>query len=199
MEKTASHLIACEAFQDALSWLKLGQRFPAVKTRFLPAFLHINPRELKRRLRAEIRRLSEKKSTAYCLYGQCFPDIDETLGKMGVPRLPCGHCYETLLGGDRYRGVVEEEPGSFFMEKELLVNFDKYCWLPLEFDDPQMRAWYFEHYRQIVYIRQPLDPDLLPHARDIAERLDLPLRIIEADYRELDKHLTDFLKRMEAL
>ena len=194
--KGKKHIIACRAFQDALSFLNVETRFPTVKLHYLPASLHINPLELKARLLSKILQLSKKKHIACCLYGQCFPDIDEVLKEKGITRIPCRHCYETLLGSEHYKKIIEDRPGSFFLEKELLMNFDEYCWKPLEFDDPQMRQWYFEHYQQIIYIKQPRDPDLIHQAKKIADSLKLSLRVIEADYHEFDFTLTEILQNI---
>ena len=139
---------------------------------------------------AEAARARRKGLRVRCLYGKCFPDIDEVALRTGMARTPGSHCYEILLGSERFVHILDAEPGSFFVEKELLLNFDEYCWLPLELDDPHMREWMFESYRQLVYVRQPVDPDLGHTARRIAARLNLSLFVVDADYRRLDRELT---------
>jgi hypothetical protein len=180
-------LIACEIFRSALVYLQIQRRYTIVSIHYLPGHLHMQPVELKRRILAQIRLARERNEPVGCIYGHCFEDIDEILQKEMVPRIHTAHCFEILLGGDRFRQIIQDQAGTFFMEKELIENFQKYCWEPLELHDPQMRSWYFEHYRQAVYIRQPLDPDLTAKARQIAEALDLRLRIADADYDELDR------------
>jgi hypothetical protein len=180
-------LIACDAFRSALAYLKIQQRYAGLTIHYLPGHLHLRPVELKRRILEQIRLVRKGNKPAGCLYGHCFEDIDEVLQKAAMPRIQTAHCFEILLSGDRFRQIIQDQAGTFFMEKELIENFQKHCWEPLELHDPQMRAWYFEHYRQTVYIRQPLDPDLSAKARQIAEALDLKLHIADADYRELDR------------
>ena len=188
--------IACKAFHDAVDHLEMARRFPNVRFLYLPASLHIKPMELKQRILSEIQGLTAGKDGVCCLYGQCFPDIDAVLKNKNILRMPCSHCYETLLGRKQFDAVVKAEPGTFFVEKELLLNFDAYCWEPLEFDDPQLRKWYFEHYRQFLYIRQPKDPDLGVHAKQVADRLGLVLNIMNANYEELNIRLTQLLKAL---
>ena len=82
------------------------------------------------------------------------------------------------------------------MERELVENFETYCWNPLELHDPQMRRWYFEHYRRVAYIRQPRDPDLTDKAQRIAGALDLDLQILAADYNELETALNQLINEL---
>jgi hypothetical protein len=192
-------IIACRVFEEALDYLKINTRFPQWVMRYLPARLHLRPEELRKRLAEEAAAAKQSDTSACCLYGQCFAGIDEELAPHAIPRVPCGHCFEIFLGADRYRKMIEEEPGIFFLEKQLLVNFDDYCWRPLELDDPQMRRWYFEHYRQMVYIRQPMDPDLQKTAEEVSDRIGLSLRIEDADYSELENNLVETIKRCDTI
>jgi hypothetical protein len=190
-------VIACRVFEDALDFLQIKQRFPNWTIHYLPARLHLRPDELKMRVFDAIQAARRCGAGACCLYGQCFPDIDHCLTQQGVFRAPCAHCFEIFLGPERYRRLTAEETGTYFIEKQLIVNFDDYCWKPMELHDPAIRRWYFEHYRQIVYIRQPNDPNLAGSAEALAKRLGLPLRIEDADYRDLDAVLVETITRCE--
>ncbi|MBW1777080.1 MAG: DUF1638 domain-containing protein [Deltaproteobacteria bacterium] len=191
-------LIACEIFRSALIVLKIQKRYPELKIHFLPGHLHLQPQELKKRILAEIKKLRGKGYQVGCLYGHCFEDIDEVLEEAAVPRIRMHHCFEILVGSERFQQMIQDQAGTFFMEKELVENFDAYCWKPLELYDPQMRRWYFEHYRQVAYIRQPLDPDLSAQVRRIAEALELRLQVVKADYQELDSALTRLIDTLYA-
>jgi hypothetical protein len=197
-------IIACNVFRSAIEHLGIQARYPDLLIRYLPSHLHLRPLELKRRLLAEITAARENHQPVGCLYGHCFDDIEDVLEEVGVPRIRAGHCFEILMGGDRFRQWIQDQAGTFFMEKDLVENFETYCWEPLELHDPQMRRWYFEHYRRVAYIRQPQDPDLTFRAQRIAGSLDLDLQIVDADYVELDQALNQLidelqrrLKRME--
>jgi hypothetical protein len=188
-------IIACEVFRDALRYFNISQEDIRRKILFLPSHLHLRPSDLKDQMLDRLEPGTEKTRFAGCLYGQCFPDIDSVLSERGIQRITCGNCYQILMGGNAYQRLTAEEPGSFFMEKTLIEDFDNLCRIPLELDDPQMRDWTFEHYRQVVYIRQPLDPPLMDDVRNVAEYLSLDIRVVEADYSEL----LLFLKRMDLL
>lgn len=189
-------LIACNVFRSALAFLGIQQRYPDLTIRYLPAHLHLRPAELKCRLLEEIRRAGESKRPTGCLYGHCFEDIDEVLEAEKVLRIRIAHCFEILLGSERFRQSVQDQAGTFFMEKELAENFEAYCWNPLELHDPQMRRWYFEHYRRVTYIRQPRDPDLTARVSEIAGVLELDLNVLEADYRELEHAVNDLIGKL---
>jgi hypothetical protein len=185
MAKTI-HIIACSVFRDAL--LYLSDRIidcPFIFT-FLPSYLHLKPIDLKKHLLALIQEIKAANDQVGCLYGKCFPDIDQHLAQFEVIRMPYNHCYEIFIGRKRYQQIIVDRPGTFFVEKEVLIDFRNLCRVPLELDDPEIRRLYFKHYQQIIYIRQPLDPDLSDKAKEVAHLLELKLKILDADYTELN-------------
>jgi hypothetical protein len=191
-------IIACNVFRSAIDHLGIQRRYPDLAIRYLPAHLHLQPMELRRRLLAEIAAAREHQQTVGCLYGHCFEDIEDVLEEADVPRVRAGHCFEILMGGERFHQTIQDQAGTFFMERELVENFESYCWEPLELHDPQMRRWYFEHYRRVAYIRQPQDPDLTAEAQRIAEALELGLQILESDYGELENELNQLIGELYA-
>ncbi|MBW2076969.1 MAG: DUF1638 domain-containing protein [Deltaproteobacteria bacterium] len=74
-----------------------------------------------------------------CLYGECFPGIDEFCERRGIIRAPVLYCYEMLLGSEQFHGIMDETAGTYFLERELIVKFDEYCVEPLELYDGEMR------------------------------------------------------------
>jgi hypothetical protein len=178
-------IIACGAFQDALKYLAVQENRPGLRISYLRAGLHNHPLELNKGLSREIRATRQEGDRILCLYGQCFPGIDDFLKRESVPRIAGAHCYEMFLGSNAFQQIMEEEPGTYFLEKELLIHFFEYCVRPLELEDREMRSWYFRHYKRLLYIRQPLDPDLLDQAQDVAQFLSLELSVVDTDYAEL--------------
>jgi len=94
-----------------------------------------------------------------------------------------------LLGSDRYDQIMAKTAGTYFLEKELIVNFREYCLEPLELYDSEIRKSFFKHYKKLMYVRQPSDPDLEAAANELAGFLNLSLEIIDADYSHLNKRL----------
>jgi hypothetical protein len=189
-----TRLIACGAFRSVLDTLKLERRYRNVQLTFLPSNLHVRPDKLKRYLSREVRNAQRNNERVICLYGECFPDIDEFCERRRIIRTPGLYCYEMLLGSDQFHRIMDETAGTYFLERELIENFDEYCAEPLELYDEEMRKSYFKHYRRLLYVRQPSDPDLVPRARELSRFLDLSLEIRDADYLYLEEKLTSLIE-----
>jgi hypothetical protein len=182
-------LIACGVFKPALDNLEIKKRYPHVGVTFLPSNLHVRPGQLEKSLFREIAAAQRRHEKVVCLYGDCFPDIDHFCRRHGVLKLRALYCYETFLGSERFRRILEEAAGTYFLERDLILNFEEYCVEPLELHDEEVRKCYFEHYQKLLYVRQPSDPDLVPRAIELARFLELPLEIRDADYSHLNKEL----------
>ncbi len=186
-------IIACSVFKPALDNLELEERYPELRLTYLPAKLHLRPQELEKRLRKEVADAQKRNERVICLYGECFPGIDDFCEQHGVIKVPGHYCYEMLLGGERFRQFINEITGTYFAEKDLILNFEEYCVRPLELHDEEMRKYCFQQYRRLLYVRQPSDPNLVPKASEVAEFLGLPLDISDADYSHLEKELTELI------
>ena len=178
-------IIACDVFHDALQYLGADRPDAPHRIIYLPSHLHLHPHRLHRQMRSCLASASSGCPFAGCLYGKCFPEIDSVLSAHKINRVACDTCYELLLGRDVYRELMIKRPGSFFIERALIEDFDNLCRIPLELDDPDIRKWYFQHYQQIVYIHQPRDPDLIAKVQSIAQLLALDYTVMEADYHDL--------------
>ncbi len=187
-------IIACGVFEDALKYLSVQAHYPDMRITCLRPALHNLPPELKKELTEVIRTAHASGDEVICLYGQCFPAMDNFVQEESIVRTPGAHCYEIFLGSEAFQRILQEETGTYFLEKELIVNFRKYCIQPLELHDPELREWYFRHYKRLLYIRQPLDPDLLEKAREIASFLSLKFSVLDADYGELKANLLKLMK-----
>jgi len=166
-----------------------------VHVTFLPSNLHLWPQTLKRYLSREVRKAHKNHERVICLYGQCFPDIDEFCEERGVARIPGFDCSEMLLGSERFHRIMDEAGGTYFLEKELIVNFKEYCAEPLELYDKEIRESYFKHYTRLVYVRQPSDSNLVSTVKKLAQFLQLSLDIEDADYLYLDAQIAALMKR----
>jgi len=105
------------------------------------------------------------------------------------------NCYEMLLGSERFKQLVDEVTGTYFIEEGLITNFEDYCMRPLELQDEEIRRQCFQHYERLLYIRQPSDPDLLSKASELAQFLGLSLEVDDVDYSYLEEELLKLLGR----
>jgi hypothetical protein len=191
---SAIRIIACGAFRSALNALRLEERYPDLRSTILPPSLHVWPHTLRRYLSREVRKAQNNNERVICLYGECFPNIDAFCKRRGIIRIPGLYCYEMLLGSDQFYSILDETAGTFFLERELIVNFEEYCAEPLELYDEEIRKAYFKHYRRLLYVRQPSDPDLVSKARELAQFLNLSLEIRDADYLYLEDRLVELIE-----
>jgi hypothetical protein len=186
-------IIACRVFKPALEYLELESRYPGIRLTYLPPVLHLKPQELGKYLRREIIAAERNNERIICLYGDCFPGISDYCRRHEAIRVPGSYCWEMFLGSARFQGLLEENAGTYFIEKELLLNFKDYCIEPLELYDKEIRDMFFQHYHRLLYVRQPTDPDLVPEATELAHFLDLALEVEDADYTHLEKELIKLL------
>lgn len=187
-------IIACEVFRPFIKERRIRERFPGLNITFLPANLHMDQYTLKFRLLEEFRLSEQMHERVICMYGECFPDIDICCREHGVQRIPGHHCYEVLLGTETFHDIIEENARSYFLEQELILNFDKYCIEPLELYDEEMKELFFSQYDRLVYIRQPADPELTAEIRKISDYLELSVLVRGSDYSYLDMCLTEQLR-----
>ena len=171
----------------------MEKRYPGLRLTYLPSKLHLKPQELKNRLLKEIAHTLKMKERVICLYGDCFPGIDDCCQQHGVIKVPGHYCYEMLLGSQRFRQLIDETAGTYFAEKDLILHFEEYCVRPLELHDEEMRQLCFQQYRRLLYVRQPSDPNLMPQASQVAEFLGLSLDISDVDYSYLERELNKLL------
>jgi len=190
---TTTRIIACGVFKPAIDHLRLTKKYPNLRMTYLPSVLHTRPQMLEKYLLRKIVSAKKRNERIICLYGDCFPGIGDFCQQHGVVKVPGQFCYEMLLGPARFNQLMDETTGTYFLEKDLLVNFREYCMEPLELHDAEMRSCYFEHYQKLLYIRQPTDPDLISQATQLAEFLDLSLAISDVDYSHLESMLDDLL------
>jgi hypothetical protein len=186
-------VIGCGVFRPALEYLELENRYPHVHLTCLPSNLHLRPQELEIALRKTISSAKERNEKVVCLYGNCLPDMDSFCRHLGVAKVPGLHCFQMLLGNERYQDIIEEVPGTYFLNSDLVLNFEEYCAAPLELYDDETRSLVFKHYERILHVRQPPDPDLFSRVSEVAEFLQLSLEIQDADYLHLEKIITDLL------
>lgn len=194
-EKTQkiTRIITCKVFKPAIEALRLKKLYANLRLTYLPSYLHLKPQELKNRLLAEIKVAKKRNERVICLYGDCFPGIDDFCEEYGVLKVPGHYCYEMLLGSERFGQLLNEMAGTYFAEKELIQNFEEYCVRPLTLHDKEMRRYCFNQYRRLLYVRQPSDPNLIARAGEMADFLGLSLVVSDADYSHLKKNLTRLL------
>lgn len=186
-------IIACEVFRPALQHLQLPARHINLCLSYLPSYLHLHPQKLKTQLLKKIITAKMRKERVLCLYGNCFPGIEQFCARYNSLKTAGAHCFELLLGSARFEKLINEEAGTYFVESDLIVNFETYCLQPLELYDDEMRRFFFANYKRLVYVRQPSDPKLSAKVRQLADFLELSLEIVDTDYTHLEREISKLI------
>lgn len=169
-------VIGCGALGRELVALRRINGWPHVAVRLLPAGLHNRPELIAPALREAIEAGRREFRHVFVAYADCGSrgGIDRVCAEYGVERLPGAHCYEFLAGSDAFRGLADEEPGTFYLTDFLTRHFDRLVRRGLGLDrHPELMPQYFGNYRRLVYLSQADDPDLDARAREHARFLGL--------------------------
>jgi hypothetical protein len=189
-------IVACGALAREIVALKRMNGWTHVDVQCLPPELHNRPERIPGAVREAIREARPRYDDIFVAYADCGTGglLDPVLQEAGVERLPGAHCYEFFATADRFAGLTEAEPGTFFLTDFLVRHFDRLVVSGLGIDrHPQLADEYFRNYRRIVYLAQSHDAELASAARAIAARLGLGYEQRDTGYGELESRLQSWV------
>ena len=162
----------------------------------LPPLLHNHPE----RIAGQVDRLAEDLAGRYervaIGYADCgtYGALDEVCERRGLSRLAGLHCYDVFGGADRLRAMFEAEPGTYVLTDFLVRSFARTVIAELGLDRyPELRDDYFAHYTRMVWLAQQPDDELRTLARAAADRIGLPLVVVETGHTGLERALAELL------
>ena len=188
-------LIACGAIAAPCAAVVASHGWP-VDVHPLPPLLHNRPD----RIAGQVDRLAEELAGRYDRvavgYADCgtYGALDEVCERRGLPRLAGLHCYDVFGGADRLRAMFEAEPGTYVLTDFLVRSFARTVVAELGLDRyPELRDDYFAHYTRMVWLAQQPDEELRALAQQAADRVGLPLTIVETGHGGLERALVELL------
>jgi Protein of unknown function (DUF1638) len=161
----------------------------------VPALHHNRPERIAPAVRAQVEALSSRYDVLACAYADCgtYGALDAALAGTGVERLCGEHCYD-LFARDEVRAALEEEPGTYVLTDFLARTFEHTVLRELGLDRyPELRDDYFRHYNRMVWLAQQPDEALHVQARRAADRVGLPLTVVETGHAGLERALADLV------
>jgi hypothetical protein len=178
-------LILCGALSaDASAWIEESGADVAIHP--LPPLLHNRPERIAPEVERLVVELRDNYDEIAIGYADCGTHgaLDEVCERLGVRRLPGRHCYDLYAGEQEMTDIWEAEPGTYVLTDFLVLSFDRVVWRELGLDrHPELLDDYFRHYTRVVWLAGRRTPDLERAAQRAADRLGLPLEIVNAPGR----------------
>ena len=203
-------VLACGALINELQAIVGTHALDHVDVECLPAKLHNRPSLIAGAVRDRIARLTgDGRSYRRIVlgYADCGTAgaLDDLCAEFNaraaqgdaphITRVPGAHCYEFFASAPRFEEMSEAEPATFYLTDYLARHFELLVWKGLGIaDHPELAEMYFGNYERVVLLTQTPDEDerarIEACARAGAERLGLPLEIVETGYGELETAVT---------
>jgi hypothetical protein len=188
-------LIACGAIAQPSAEISERHAWP-VDVHPLPPLLHNRPERIAGEVRALAERLRDSYDRVVVGYADCgtYGALDEVCADLGLERLPGLHCYDVFGGPSRIEAFLAEQPGTYLLTDFLVRSFARTVEQELGLDRwPELRDDYFGSYTRVVWLAQEPDEELRALAQDAADRLGLPLTVVETGTSGLERALRDLI------
>jgi hypothetical protein len=184
-------LIACGALAQPCKEIVDRNGWP-VDVHPLPPLLHNHPRQIAGEVRALARSLRASYDAVVVGYADCgtYGALDGVCEELGLARLPGLHCYDLYAGASRIEAFLDEQPGTYLLTDFLVRSFARTVEQELGLDRwPELRDAYFGHYTRVVWLAQRPDDELRRLAEEAADRIGLPLTVVETGDARLESAL----------
>jgi hypothetical protein len=180
-------LVACGAIAQPCTEIASRHGWP-VDVVPLPPLLHNHPQRIAGEVERLVDDLEERYDRVAIGYADCgtYGALDELCERRGLARLPGLHCYDVYGGADRVATMFEADPGTYVLTDFLVRSFERTVIAELGLDrHPELRDDYFRHYTRMVWLHAL--------ARQAADRIGLPLTVVETGHTGLEAGLRSLL------
>src|SRR4051794_3456114 len=192
---TRTALVACGALSQPAAAIVARRGWP-VDVHPLPPLLHNQPQLIAGEVRRLALELAGTHETVAVAYADCgtYGALDAVCAELGLRRLPGLHCYDLFAGESRLAAFLDDQPGTYLFTDFLVRSFERTVVRELGLDRyAELREDYFGHYTRVVWLAQEPTEELRALADAAAERLGLPLTVIETGDAKLETALAELL------
>jgi Protein of unknown function (DUF1638) len=153
----------------------------------VPAPLHNRPERIAPAVSELADELRERYDRVLLAYSDC--GTHGALDDLGLQRLRGEHCYD-VFAHEEVHAALDEEPGTYFLTDFLARTFEHTVVRELGLDrHPELRDDYFGHYRRVVWLAQRRTVSTEAAARRAADRIGLPLEVVDVGDAGLEREL----------
>ncbi|MDQ6642218.1 MAG: DUF1638 domain-containing protein [Actinomycetota bacterium] len=188
-------MIACGALARPAAEIAERRGWP-VDVHPLPPLLHNQPQKIAGEVRALAEALQPSYARVVVGYADCgtYGALDLVCDDLDLTRLPGLHCYDVFAGASRLERFFAEQPGTYVFTDFLVRSFARTVERELGLDRwPELRDAYFGSYTRVVWLAQEPDDELRALASAAAERIGLPLSVVETGHTGLENALADLV------
>lgn len=189
-------IIGCGALAAEITALKKANGWSGVDVQCLDAALHNRPERISKQLERALEERHSDYEKIVIAYADCGTGggVDRVAQRFGAERLPGAHCYEFFATSEVFQRLTDAEPGTFYLTDFLARHFERLVIDDMKLDaHPELESMLFGHYRKVVYLAQTVDATLRSAAESAADRLGLPLEIIDTGYGLLASSLEEYV------
>jgi hypothetical protein len=187
--------VACGAIAQPLAEVVAREGW-SVDVHPLPPLLHNQPHRIADRVEELGSELATRYAAVAVGYADCgtYGALDALCERTGWHRLAGLHCYDLYASPEAMTRLFEEQPGTYVLTDFLVRSFARTVLAELGLDrHPELRDDYFAHYHRVVWLRQDSRAELEDQARAAAERLGLPLTVVDTGHHRLAAALQQLL------
>jgi hypothetical protein len=188
-------VIACGALAQPVAAI-IERRGWRAAVHPLPPLLHNQPHLIADEVRGLATSLAFEYASVAVAYADCgtYGAVDAVCDDLGLRRLPGLHCYDLFAGESRLARFLDEQPGTYLLTDFLVRSFERTVVRELGLDrHPELRSDYFGNYTRVVWLAQEPDAELHALAQAAADRIGLPLTVVETGDARLEAALEDLL------
>jgi hypothetical protein len=184
-------IVACGALSSDIATIAEQNSWP-IDIHPLPPLLHNRPERIAHEVERLLDSLSDRYSRLAVAYADCgsYGAIDEVCDERGIRRLAGSHCYDVYAGIAAMQAEFEAQPGTYVLTDFLATSFNRTVITELGLDRyPELLDDYFRHYTRVVWLAGRRTPAVEAAAQQAADRIGLPLEVIDVGLIGLEREL----------